>query len=152
MALGDLCQLLNKISSELRSSFGFASPLRHPELDPVLMANGTRMISRRRRSQSRRPVSILLSDIQPHLSAWKRLASRSASATLGYLPYPVDATRAPEKMTKQRHFRTFCLAFHHFDEEGAIRVLEDAMRTADGIGYVYSPRRIPSFSPLVLNP
>ena len=98
------------------------------------MIDNGRLFSRSRRGQSRKPISILLSDIQPHLSAWKRLSSESVSSSLGYLPYPVDATRAPEKMTKQRHFRTFCLAFHHFDEEGAVRVLEDAMRTADGIG------------------
>jgi len=39
-------------------------------------------------------------------------------------------------MKQDRHFRTFCLAFHHFDEHGAKAVLEDAMRTAEGIGWV----------------
>jgi hypothetical protein len=35
---------------------------------------------------------------------------------------------------RQRHFRTFFLAFHHFDEDMAVRVLKDAMEGGDGIG------------------
>ena len=45
-------------------------------------------------------------------------------------------------MKEQRHFRTFCLAFHHFDEQGARGILEDAMRTADGIGSVLIHSRL----------
>ncbi|KAH8082398.1 hypothetical protein HD553DRAFT_351293 [Filobasidium floriforme] len=38
------------------------------------------------------------------------------------------------KRQRQRHFRTFFLAFHHFDEDMAVRVLKDAMEGGDGIG------------------
>ncbi len=89
-----------------------------------------------RKLRSLPPIPILLSDLHPHLSAWSTLTSASPSQSLSYLPYPVDATHAPEAMKQDRHFRTFCLAFHHFDEAGARGVIEDAMRTADGIGFV----------------
>lgn len=36
--------------------------------------------------------------------------------------------------SEKRHFRTFFLAFHHFDEDMAVRVLKDAMEGGDGIG------------------
>ena len=84
--------------------------------------------------KSLEPIKVLLSDIHPHLNAWEPLAAESPSQSLSFLPYPVDATRAPAALNEQRHLRTFCLAFHHFGEEGARRVMEDAMRTADGIG------------------
>jgi hypothetical protein len=92
--------------------------------------------SEHRISKTLDPVPVLLSDIHPHVSAWEALSSTSPSDSLSYLPYPVDATHAPEAMKQDRHFRTFCLAFHHFDEHGARAVLEDAMRTAEGIGWV----------------
>jgi hypothetical protein len=92
--------------------------------------------SRDRQKRSLAPVSVLLSDIHPHTAAWERLSAASQSGSLSSIPYPVDATRAPSTISEQRHFRTFCLAFHHFDEQGAGRVLEDAMRTGEGIGCV----------------
>jgi hypothetical protein len=54
----------------------------------------------------------------------------------------VDATRAERELIgvagkaddASRHFRTFFLAFHHFDEQGAQAVIRDAMENADGIG------------------
>lgn len=39
-----------------------------------------------------------------------------------------------KKDDKDLQFRTFFLAFHHFDEEMAVRVLKDAMKSSDGIG------------------
>ena len=82
------------------------------------------------------PVTVLLSDLHPHVEAWERQTSRSISKSLSYLPYPVDATNSPSALKKERHLRTFCLAFHHFGEDGARRVLEDAMRTSVGIWWV----------------
>ena len=42
--------------------------------------------------------------------------------------------RSDGREKRQRHFRTFFLAFHHFDEDMAVRVLKDAMEGGDGIG------------------
>ncbi|KAK4688067.1 hypothetical protein P7C73_g2033, partial [Tremellales sp. Uapishka_1] len=96
------------------------------------MAAIEKRLNTHRFQSAKSPIPIILSDLHPHLSSWE--AQTRASQSLSFLPYPVDATRAPEALTQERHFRTFCLAFHHFGEEGARRVLEDAMRTAEGIG------------------
>jgi len=90
-------------------------------------------LNQRRTARSLAPIPVLLSDIHPHLPAWARLIHQSPTKSLSYAPYPVDATHTPGELKKRRHLRTFCLAFHHFDEDGARRVLEDAMRTAEGI-------------------
>jgi hypothetical protein len=62
-----------------------------------------------------------------------------------YIDAPVDATNAPKhflegsisrtsQTSKTCTMRTFFLAFHHFDEEGAKRVLMDAMEHSDAVG------------------
>lgn len=83
-------------------------------------------------------IPVLLSDLHPHLEAWTLQAKNAISGCLSFLPYPVDATHAPLEIRKGRHIRTFCLSFHHFGEQGARRVLEDTMRTAEGIVWVSS--------------
>jgi hypothetical protein len=77
-------------------------------------------------------MTIILSDIHPHLPSWTRLAASSAGA-LSYMPEPLNALQTPSSLKKDRHLRTFCLSFHHFVEKSARRILEDAMTTAEGI-------------------
>lgn len=83
--------------------------------------------------QSRSPIDVLLSDLHPHIPAWEKQVALSSTKSLSFLPYPVDATASPKGLSQKRHLRTFCLAFHHFGEEGAQRVMEDAMRNAEGL-------------------
>lgn len=81
----------------------------------------------------------MLSDISPHVSAWETLSKKSEN--LSYIPYSVDATDAPdgETMLKdvagvggKKVMRLFSLAFHHFDDDLAAKVLENTVETADG--------------------
>ena len=126
--------------------------------------------SQRRTARSLPPLPFLLTDIHPHVSAWKTASLSSPTRSLHYVATPVDATSSPRNLvdlaetarrsqdggdgsrvisTRRRgdrqgtgkvdgngneHFRTFFLAFHHFDEEMAVRVLKDAMLNSDGIG------------------
>ncbi|KAI9750307.1 MAG: hypothetical protein M1815_001873 [Lichina confinis] len=94
-----------------------------------------------------RQLYFVMSDLHPHVRAWKEAAAKSSC--LGYIPTSVDAA-APsredlERVIRHRSstsssasahpprvFRLFCLAFHHFDDALARKVLQDAMANADG--------------------
>ena len=102
-------------------------------MSPTVSPSGRTHTSSHRQSEHKPVVPVLMSDLHPSLPAWTKHATNSTSAALAFLPYAVDATHAPMEVRKGRHIRTFCLSFHHFDEDGARRVLEDAMRTADGV-------------------
>lgn len=94
------------------------------------------------------PVPFFLSDLYPNLDAWIVHASRSAD--LSFIPDPVDATNPPfaaisastpgdKEAARERGLehdgrkvlRLFCLAFHHFDDESAQRVVRSTMDTSD---------------------
>lgn len=86
------------------------------------------------------PVKFLLTDLHPHIDAWKAAVKKSDN--LDFIKEPVDATNAPKDLLKnvnvgtehKRLFRMFNLAFHHFDDELAIKILENTLETADGFG------------------
>lgn len=87
----------------------------------------------------KRNVDFVLSDISPHISAWS--AASKKSEHLSYVPDSVDATNAPSAKillqnvasTKEKKvMRLFSLAFHHFDDDMAARVLQNTVETADG--------------------
>lgn len=91
------------------------------------------------RSEGKDDVKFVLSDISPHLSAWSMLAKKSES--LSYIEQSIDATNAPTGQTLlkdvpgaqgKKVMRMFSLAFHHFDDDDAARVLENTIETADG--------------------
>lgn len=98
----------------------------------------------------RNPIAFYLSDLYPNIDAWLDPSSRSAN--LSFIPDPVDATDPPfaaissstpgDKQLAldsgyehdgRKVMRTFCLAFHHFDDEGAQRVIKSTMTTSDAI-------------------
>ena len=103
------------------------------------------------------PARFVLTDIAPHIEAWQRAARRSPA--VGFVPAPVDATRAPadllarakfwvegegfvdfddsargreKRAADRRVFRLFSLAFHHFPDAAAEQVLKDTLRTSGG--------------------
>lgn len=107
------------------------------------------------------PIPFLLTDIHPHTSAWTSASLSSPTHSLSYIPVSVDATSAPPNLlslarngsasskktglvqrkgkgpgvgTDDQTFRTFFLAFHHFDEQLAVGVIKDAMLSSDGLG------------------
>jgi hypothetical protein len=82
-------------------------------------------------------VKFVLTDLNPHLEAWKRLTKKSENLT--YVPEGVDAANAPEDLLRgvegvqgKKVMRLFSLAFHHFDDGLAARILDNTAETADG--------------------
>ncbi|MBV8819027.1 MAG: hypothetical protein JO022_11770 [Acidobacteriaceae bacterium] len=65
-----------------------------------------------------RDVSVLLTDLYPHIASTEDHAVR-------WFPSPVDATRVPSDL---HGVRTMFSAFHHFDSSSAHAILEDAFR------------------------
>ena len=80
-------------------------------------------------------VDFILTDLHPHLEAWKVAAAKSDN--LGYITESVDAANAPKDLIKKdgkKVFRLFNLAFHHFDDTLAQKILRNSAETADGFG------------------
>ena len=91
-------------------------------------------------------VTFVLTDIFPHIPAWSRASAESESGRLSFVPTPVDASRASKEviqLAKTTHekgksddgdkmFRLFNLAFHHFDDELATKILRNTLQTSDG--------------------
>lgn len=125
-------------------------------------------LNRKRQSSGLNPISFLLSDLYPNLDAWIQHSSHSEN--LGFIPQAVDATNPPfaaiscttpgDKQAAfdqgfehdgRKVFRLFCLSFHHFDDEGAKRVLKSTMETSDAFAIIeLQDRRIGSLMLMVL--
>jgi hypothetical protein len=85
----------------------------------------------------------VLTDLRPHIEAWEATGKRSGN--LRFVPQGVDAADAPrdlvERVTggspegeKKKVMRLFSLAFHHFDDELAERILRNTIACGDGFG------------------
>jgi hypothetical protein len=83
-------------------------------------------------------VMFVLTDLHPHIAEWTKAAAKSEN--LSFVSKPVDAADAPTDLIKhggnKKTFRLFFLAFHHFDDPMARKILRNTMETADGFGYV----------------
>ncbi|KAI4603948.1 hypothetical protein KJ359_000070 [Pestalotiopsis sp. 9143b] len=85
-----------------------------------------------------RAVDFVLTDLHPHPESWAQIAA--ASKHVSYVPFPVDASDAPEGLVEKyksrgrRVFRLFNLAFHHFDDPLARAILKNTVETSDGFG------------------
>jgi len=89
-------------------------------------------------------VDFVLTDIAPHLEAWQDLSKKSDN--IHYISSSVDATNAPRDLLKpflkkgssfkarQKIFRLFNLAFHHFPDPLAAKILQNSLDTSDGFG------------------
>ena len=82
-------------------------------------------------------MKFVLTDLKPHPEAWKALTKKSEN--LSYVEEAVDAADAPKNLLKnvegvqgKKVMRLFSLAFHHFDDELAAKILENTAETADG--------------------
>jgi hypothetical protein len=91
------------------------------------------------RAAGEQEVKFVLTDISPHVGAWEAVAAKSKN--ISYIPQSVDATDAPSPETLlkdvpgaqgKKVLRLFSLAFHHFDDELAGKVLENTVETSDG--------------------
>ncbi|POS77398.1 hypothetical protein DHEL01_v204200 [Diaporthe helianthi] len=108
-------------------------------------------------SQPKEPIQFVLTDLHPHIENWTRAARRSPN--IHFSPDQIDASDAPpdlltnhlnnnsnnalannpegkvpnkKKKKKKKHFRLFNLAFHHFDDPLARRILANTLETSDG--------------------
>ena len=94
-----------------------------------------RVINTGRGRHDVKPLRFILTDLYPHVEAWRPLKANSAH--IDYIPKSVDACNAPSEVItggseQARIFRLFCLSFHHFDDRLAKRILEDSMAESDG--------------------
>src|ERR1700709_773281 len=91
------------------------------------------MVNEERGKAALKPIEFVMTDIQPHIPAWKEAILGRPS--LRYIKDPVDATNPPSVVRagkgQTRVIRTFYLAFHHFNDEMARKVLESTLETAD---------------------
>lgn len=80
-------------------------------------------------------MDFVLTDIHPHLEAWAAAAKKSAN--LRFVARSVDAGDAPRDLGQgegKKVFRLFNLAFHHFDDGLARRILRNTLETSEGFG------------------
>lgn len=101
-----------------------------------------RILNKQLRDEGKDEVKMVLSDLKPHLSAWEPLAKKSEN--LSYVPQGVDAANCPaaQSLLKdvpgvegKKVMRLFSLAFHHFDDDLAAKILENTIETSDGFWY-----------------
>ncbi|PYH85593.1 FAD/NAD(P)-binding domain-containing protein [Aspergillus uvarum CBS 121591] len=108
---------------DLCAGAGGPTPLLERELNRAPeQANGS--------DSSARPVRFLLTDLFPHLEVWKGITKKQPN--ISYIPSAVDARDAPRYTPKDRkECRIFNICFHHFKDEDAQRILQNAVEEAD---------------------
>ena len=135
---GPIPSIERKINASLQQEAKRQDALRHSQLDGHAPAN--------EEVEEAQTVDFLMTDIHPHLSAWRQACKTSEN--LRYVPAPVDAASAPKDLLQlagsptygntlqpkhnRKVFRLFCLAFHHFDDEMAVRILQNTLATSSG--------------------
>ncbi|KAG8531452.1 uncharacterized protein KY384_003081 [Bacidia gigantensis] len=93
-------------------------------------------------------VDFIMTDLHPYIQAWRTASEASESSRLAYVPVSVDASRASKEVLQlaeprrssrrgqdasaQNVFRLFSLAFHHFDDALATKILRNTINTSDG--------------------
>ncbi len=80
------------------------------------------------RSNGEWPLTVWLTDKFPSTVLRSRLTESDNS--LRMVNEPVDATAVPSKL---HGFRTIFASFHHFSDDAAVRLLEDAVSAREGI-------------------
>ncbi|KAM5347986.1 hypothetical protein ACJ41O_007810 [Fusarium nematophilum] len=89
------------------------------------------------------PIEFLLTDLYPDLEAWKAIVAKSDH--ISYVEKPVDATRASRYAARdKKELRIFNMCFHHFDDEGARKVLRSCIEESDSFMIFEITHRTPS--------
>lgn len=117
-----------------------------------------KLVNKKRAERNKPPIPFTLTDIKPHIDSW--MAASTRSANLAYFPQPVDATDPPAAVistaspandadsqfsSDTRVFRLYCLAFHHFPDDLARKVLASTINTSDGFAILeLQDRRVTS--------
>ncbi|RMJ18615.1 hypothetical protein CDV36_001690 [Fusarium kuroshium] len=141
IAASKLIQHLDSSLSSLRfvdfcAGAGGPSPLIEQQVNTYL------------RNSNREEVDFVLTDIHPNIGAWARIATQNPRIT--YDGQSVDASRVPERLAQSKDgrqvFRLFNLAFHHFDDDLARRILKDTVERNQGfVIFELQDRSIMSF-------
>lgn len=88
----------------------------------------------------------ILTDLHPNVSAWERLAKRRPE--ISFERESVDASDAPQRLVKREDgkdiIRLFNLAFHHFDDPLASKILKNTVETSQGFAIFEMQDRSPS--------
>jgi hypothetical protein len=101
------------------------------------------------RRMNRTPPRFLMTDIQPHVESWQRLA-RAHTDCIDWIAEPVDASRIPDAIAKGRA-RVIINALHHFRPELAGAILRDAALSSRGVFVAEGFERGPlGFAPFAL--
>ncbi|KAH8176892.1 hypothetical protein LIA77_01974 [Sarocladium implicatum] len=91
-------------------------------------------------------VPFVLTDLHPNISAWERLARRRPEVS--FERESVDASDAPRRLVKREDgrdvIRLFNLAFHHFDDPLASKILKNTVETSQGFAIFEMQDRSPS--------
>lgn len=85
-------------------------------------------------------IQATLTDKFPNLRAFRQLCDQSGDR-LAYVEHPVDASAVPQDLTG---FRTLFTSFHHLPPSVAQKVLDDAVRSGQGIGIFEVNERSPA--------
>ncbi|KAM0277724.1 hypothetical protein ACHAQH_005585 [Verticillium albo-atrum] len=109
-----------------------------------------RILNRRLAAADLPPAKFVLTDLHPNPASWSRAAA--ASNNLVYEPSPIDASAAPPSLIAQHRgtspkkqiFRLFNLAFHHFPDSLARRILKDTVSTSNGFAIFELQAREPT--------
>lgn len=100
------------------------------------------------RNSNRDEVDFVLTDIHPNIDAWARIANHNPRVT--YDGQSVDASQVPKRLAQSKDdrgvFRLFNLAFHHFDDDLAWRIVKDTVGRKQGFAiFELQDRSILSF-------
>ncbi|KAL9050702.1 MAG: hypothetical protein Q9162_006476 [Coniocarpon cinnabarinum] len=123
-----------------------------------------RSVNNRRRLQGKLPVNFVLSDLHPNLDDWIPLVE--SSGHIKFLPQPVDAVKPSHAASdavvshsrfdcvpsaKHKVIHLYCLSFNHFTDDQARTIMNNTMKTADGIAIVeLQERRVASAMAAIL--
>lgn len=117
--------------------------------DDVNKKNGTATATTTIGKARTEPVHFVLTDLHPHIPNWAQAASFSPN--MHYSPRSIDAAAAPPDLLATvepplpprrtttalaRQFRTFYLAFHHFPDPLASRILHNTLTTSSGFAII----------------
>ncbi|KAM0322306.1 hypothetical protein ACHAQA_009595 [Verticillium albo-atrum] len=137
----------------LERHLGLAALPAHTFIDFCAGAGGPtptieRILNRRLAAADLPATTFVLTDLHPNPDSWSRAAAAATSSSgqrrLLYESAPIDAAAAPPSLLarhaapprpghpKKHLFRLFNLAFHHFPDPLARRILADTLRTSHG--------------------
>lgn len=81
-------------------------------------------------AEGKPPIDFLLTDLYPDLEAWKAIVAKSDH--ISYVDKSVDATKAGRYAARdKKELRIFNMCFHHFDDDGARKVLRSCIEQSD---------------------